>query len=195
MPTTILPRRLHHHAYVVADQERTRHFYEDILAMPLVATWCEKEHVRGKEREYCHTFFSLADGSALATWGEAGHVFARRLFEYRLSAAPQDLTLPSLGDTPGGLADAPDVGIEDDSSYAWVAFRQTFGGTPRAIARRLVGAYQRARSELPADDPEILHGEFEILTIFADLAQLSRNWPAAEREDLDARFTDRWWRR
>jgi hypothetical protein len=81
-----------------------------------------------------------ADGSALATWGEAGHVFARRLFEYRLSAAPQDLTLPSLGDAPGGVADAPDVGIEDDSSYAWVAFRQTFGGTPRAIARRLVGS-------------------------------------------------------
>jgi glyoxylase I family protein len=64
--TTILPSRLHHHAYVVADQERTRHFYEDVLGMPLVATWCEREHLRGKEREYCHTFFSLADGSALA---------------------------------------------------------------------------------------------------------------------------------
>jgi catechol 2,3-dioxygenase-like lactoylglutathione lyase family enzyme len=63
---TILPNRLHHHAYVVADQEATRHFYEDVLGMPLVATWCEREHIRGKEREYCHTFFSLADGSALA---------------------------------------------------------------------------------------------------------------------------------
>ena len=52
-------------------------------------------------------------------------------------------------------------------------------------ARRLVGEFQRARNELPADDPELLHGELEILTIFADLAELSRNWPAAEREDLD----------
>jgi glyoxylase I family protein len=59
-------RRLHHHAYVVADQERTRHFYEDVLGMPLIATWCERENLRGKEREYCHTFFALADGSALA---------------------------------------------------------------------------------------------------------------------------------
>jgi glyoxylase I family protein len=66
METTIVPRRLHHHAFVVADQERTRHFYEDVLGMPLVATWCERENLRGKEREYCHTFFSLADGSALA---------------------------------------------------------------------------------------------------------------------------------
>ena len=61
MVATIVPRRLHHHAFVVADQERTRRFYEDVLGMPLVATWCEREHIRGKEREYCHTFFALAD--------------------------------------------------------------------------------------------------------------------------------------
>jgi len=66
MGSTIVPSRLHHHAFVVADQERTRQFYEDVLGMPLVATWCERETLRGKEREYCHTFFSLADGSALA---------------------------------------------------------------------------------------------------------------------------------
>ena len=66
-PTTSSPAlRLHHHAVVVADQEATRHFYEDIIGMPLVATWCEVENVRGKERTYCHTFFGLADGSALA---------------------------------------------------------------------------------------------------------------------------------
>ena len=58
--------RLHHHAYVVDDQEATRAFYEDLLGFPLVATWCEVETVRGKERTYCHTFFELEDGSALA---------------------------------------------------------------------------------------------------------------------------------
>jgi len=60
------PQRLHHHAVVVRDQEATRRFYEDVLGMPLVATWCEVENIRGKERTYCHTFFALADGSALA---------------------------------------------------------------------------------------------------------------------------------
>jgi len=49
--------------------------------------------------------------------------------------------------------------------------------------RRLVAEFQRARSELPADDPELLHGELEILAIFADLAELSRNWPASETEE------------
>src|SRR5437763_6324855 len=34
-----LPLRLHHNAYVCANQERTRHFYEDIVGLPLVATW------------------------------------------------------------------------------------------------------------------------------------------------------------
>lgn len=63
-----LPQRLHHHAYVVKDQEANRRFLEDLLGMPLVATWCEKSYRDdlGREVEYCHTFFGLADGSALA---------------------------------------------------------------------------------------------------------------------------------
>jgi len=64
--TAKLPSRLHHTAYVAKDLEATRHFYEDILGFPLVATWCEQEELFGKERTYCHCFFGLADGSALA---------------------------------------------------------------------------------------------------------------------------------
>ena len=52
-------------------------------------------------------------------------------------------------------------------------------------ARRLVAEFERARDQLPPDDPEVLHGELEILTIFAELAELSRNWPATEREELE----------
>src|SRR5439155_27227816 len=33
-----LPLRLHHNAYDYANQERARHFYEDIVGLPLVAT-------------------------------------------------------------------------------------------------------------------------------------------------------------
>jgi len=63
-----LPQRLHHHAFVVKDQEINRHFFEDILGMPLVATWCERAFHPdfGREFDYCHTFFALADGGALA---------------------------------------------------------------------------------------------------------------------------------
>ena len=61
-----LPARLHHTAYVTKDLAETRHFYEDVLGMPLTATWCEKDMLFGAERTYCHCFFGLADGSALA---------------------------------------------------------------------------------------------------------------------------------
>lgn len=61
-----LAKRLHHTAYVTKDQEATRAFYEDILGFPLLATWSETDELFGAERVYCHTFFGLADGSALA---------------------------------------------------------------------------------------------------------------------------------
>lgn len=63
-----LPLRLHHHAFVVRDQEVNRRFFEDVLGLPLVATWCEKLFNPEAQREiaYCHTFFGLADGGALA---------------------------------------------------------------------------------------------------------------------------------
>src|SRR5690242_18773837 len=62
------PQRLHHHAYVVRDQEVNRQFFEDLLGIPLVATWCEKHHNSwlGREVSFCHTFFGLGDGGALA---------------------------------------------------------------------------------------------------------------------------------
>jgi catechol 2,3-dioxygenase-like lactoylglutathione lyase family enzyme len=64
--TNKLPSRLHHNAYVTRDLEATRKFYEDIIGLPLVATWCEIDELFGSERVYCHLFFALGDGSALA---------------------------------------------------------------------------------------------------------------------------------
>ena len=61
-----LPSRLHHNAYVAKDLEKTRAFYEDVIGLPLVATWCETDNLFGKDRTYCHCFFGLGDGSALA---------------------------------------------------------------------------------------------------------------------------------
>jgi glyoxylase I family protein len=46
--------------------EKTRKFYEEVIGLPLVATWSESDKVFGKVRTYCHCFFGLADGGALA---------------------------------------------------------------------------------------------------------------------------------
>ena len=64
--TAQLPSRLHHSAYVSRDLEATRKFYEDVIGLPLMATWCESDMLFGAERTYCHVFFGLADGGALA---------------------------------------------------------------------------------------------------------------------------------
>jgi hypothetical protein len=86
-----------------------------------------------------------ADGTGVVVWGEDGadgrtHVFARRVYDGRVSTAPQDLTLDSFAGLAGGGADSPDIDIEDDSSFAWVVFRQALSdGRMHAIARRLVG--------------------------------------------------------
>jgi len=61
-----LPSRLHHTAYVTRDLEGTRKFYEELIGLPLVATWCEVDELFGAERVYCHLFFQLGDGGALA---------------------------------------------------------------------------------------------------------------------------------
>ena len=64
--TAHIPSRLHHNAYVVRDQRTTQRFYEGLLGLPLIATWTEVDELFGAERVYCHTFYGLGDGGALA---------------------------------------------------------------------------------------------------------------------------------
>jgi catechol 2,3-dioxygenase-like lactoylglutathione lyase family enzyme len=82
-----IPERLHHTAYVSKNLEATRQFYEDVIGLPLLATWCESDMLFGAERTYCHVFFGLADGGALA------------FFQF---ARPEDQELfgPKIPDTP-----------------------------------------------------------------------------------------------
>jgi len=61
-----LPSRLHHNAYVTPDMEATRKFYEDVIGLPLVATWSESDELFGAMRTYVHCFFGIGDGGALA---------------------------------------------------------------------------------------------------------------------------------
>ena len=58
--------RLHHNAHVTTDMETVRKFYEDVVGFPLVATWCEKTMLFGKERTYMHCFYDIGGGESLA---------------------------------------------------------------------------------------------------------------------------------
>lgn len=67
VPAAALINGLHHFAYRCRDAEETRHFYEDILGLPLF------HYIRAdivpSTGEYCpymHVFFRMTDGSCLA---------------------------------------------------------------------------------------------------------------------------------
>lgn len=77
-PLAKLPSRLHHTAWVVEDQERTRAFYEDVLGFPLVAFWVEVEPFGDDTLVLSHSFFGLEDGSALAFFNMADERFHER---------------------------------------------------------------------------------------------------------------------
>ena len=53
-------------AYSCWDSEETRHFYEDILEMPLVATVVIEDPFRTDGSGYCYTFFEIGDRDTLA---------------------------------------------------------------------------------------------------------------------------------
>lgn len=59
--------KLNHFAWRCRDAEETRHFYEDILGLPLVHT-IEADDVpsTGEHFPYFHLFFQMADGSCIA---------------------------------------------------------------------------------------------------------------------------------
>jgi len=81
-----LPQRLHHYAIVIKDQEVNRRFFEDILGIPLVATWCERARHPDLQREidYCHTFYGLEDDGALAFFQYADPAVYEQLKPTRL---------------------------------------------------------------------------------------------------------------
>lgn len=67
IPATIPIHGLHHVAYRCRDAEETRHFYEDILGLPLFHYI--RSDIVPSTGEYCpyvHIFFRLTDGSCIA---------------------------------------------------------------------------------------------------------------------------------
>ncbi len=67
LPAPAQIHQLHHYAYRAKDAEETRHFYEDILGLPLYHI-IQSDYVpsTGEYCPYTHFFFRLQDGSYIA---------------------------------------------------------------------------------------------------------------------------------
>jgi hypothetical protein len=96
-----------------------------------------------------------ADGSAIVAWTEQRddgltHVFERRVSDDgQLSAFPRELSVRKLRGRVGGDADTPSVSVEDDSSFAFAAFRQDFAGAGGAVSRALGRRVRASKVEPP----------------------------------------------
>lgn len=68
MPDSLPPvLGLHHFAWRCRNAEETRHFYEDILGLPLVhLIRLDRVPSTGEHCPYVHLFFEMADGSNIA---------------------------------------------------------------------------------------------------------------------------------
>jgi glyoxylase I family protein len=124
-----LPLRLHHNAYVVKDHEANRRFLEDMLGIPLVATWCEKTYRAdlGREVEFCHTFFGLKDGGALAFFQFADEEM------YQLTQAKQPPQIGSHYHIALKVSDATYDELKGRLNRAGEKFRETDHGYCKSI--------------------------------------------------------------
>lgn len=138
-----------------------------------------------------------ADGIGLVTWGEAGHVFARKMFNAGLSTAPQDLTPADLGGRAATTSDLPELDVEDDSSYGWVVFRQRFAdGGSRILARRQRGTGFEPPVAVDSGDDQVTSPKIDMNGRGVSLAASSgvtSNQPMSAATKNDAFFSGSRW--
>ena len=115
---------------------------------------------------------AAGDGVGIVVWGEAGHVFSRRVWATTPSVVDEQADAPPGGCTEAS-ADSPVVGSGGDSSYAQVVFHEvvTCNGQQqsRVLADRLHGSVYDGleaadglndASSDGAQDPGITMGEY-----------------------------------
>lgn len=110
--------RLHHNAHVTRDMEAVRRFYEDIIGFPLVATWCEKTDLFGKERTYMHCFFDIGDGENLAFFQFADEDDAQEFGPELPPSGFRHIALKVDQETQDGIRDRlADAGVTEPQTY------------------------------------------------------------------------------
>src|SRR5262249_7829616 len=87
---------------------------------------------------------AAGDGVGIVTWGENGHVYARRVWGVSPSTAVEQADVPSVSGWNEVGATAPGVAVGGDSSYAQVIFQETVSSgaaqQTRVLMRRLHGS-------------------------------------------------------
>lgn len=122
-------KKLHHAAYRCRDSEETRTFYEDFLGLPLVAAVEIGTTKTGRAARVLHTFFAMADGSALAFFDAPEEPFEfvdRRDFDLHIALEVDRATLLEKFEA-GKRAGVETRGISDHGFIESIYFRDPNG--------------------------------------------------------------------
>ena len=97
---------LHHSAYRCRDAEETRHFYEDLLGLPLIHV-VKAEHVStGQSAPFAHLFFKMTDGSCIErleangieVLGVTDHEFVNSIYFFDPNGVRLEFTTQVVGE-------------------------------------------------------------------------------------------------
>lgn len=88
---------------------------------------------------------TAGDGTGIATWGENGHIFTRRVLGTTPSTTVLQADPASVAGAPEVSADLPTVGAGGDSSYATIAFHETVASGATRQSRVLVSRLHASR--------------------------------------------------
>ena len=153
---------LHHWAYRCRDAEETRHFYEDLLGLPLVHV-IALDHVpsTGEYCPYVHIFFEMADGSSLAFFDLGDDVAAQPSPNTPQWCNHMALQVGSVEELDRAHQRLKEAGVEvvgplnHDGYVKSIYFGDPNGArmeltTPTASPEQLAGYREKARRELDA---------------------------------------------
>lgn len=148
---------LHHWAYRCRDGEETRHFYEDILGLPLVYVITgERVPSTNEDCPHAHLFFRMDDGSHLAFFDLADNKITRHdpdtpeWVNHMALLVPDQATMDRMKSRL--LANGIDVlGPTDHPGGSSIYFFDPNGYRMEFTVRKDVGDYMD-RKELSAHD-------------------------------------------
>jgi hypothetical protein len=116
---------------------------------------------------------AAGDGVGIVAWGEAGHVFVRRVWGTAASVVDEQADPASIGAWTEVSADQPGVAAGGDSSYASVTFRELVASGAQQQSRVLFRRLHGSQFENPAsadgvgtpgsegaDQPQVTVGEY-----------------------------------
>jgi hypothetical protein len=132
---------------------------------------------------------TAGDGVGIVAWGEAGHVYTRRVAGTSASVVFEQADVPTLNGWSETTAEQPSLGAGGDSSYVTVAFQETFASgvqhQSRVLVRRLRGSQY---DTLAGADGLSTPGTSGAVQPSAAVTEYGRGFVTAARDDTNQVF-------